>query len=176
MNMKRFLTIAAVAALAVIALSSCGSKENPDKKATFDYATVTAKYYINDDLDKAAEVTLNVTKLDGSKMNVPVSTTQQVVDMEKYKGTLPASFTFNFTATQKDNLTKESYNCKLAYEITIKVYDSKGTLKKSKTDKDEVELGDKKSNIDLIVARFNRVGTRFTIKEDMSIDTEAVRL
>ena len=172
--MKRFLTIAAVAALAVIALSSCGNKENPDKKAKFEYATVTAKYYINDDLDKAADVTLNITKLDGTKMSVPVSTTQQVVDIEKYKGTLPAEFTFSFSAKQKDNLTKDSYNCKLTYEMLVKVYDSKGNLKKSKTDKDEIGIGDKKSNIDLIIARYNRIGTKFIINDDMSIDTEAL--
>lgn len=173
--MKRFVTFAAVAALAVIALSSCGQKENPDKKAQFGYATVTTKYYINDDLDKVADVTLNITKFDGTKMSVPVSTTQQVVDMEKYKGAIPADFTFNFTATQKDNLTKDSYNCKLTYEMVVKVYDTNGNLKKSKTDRDEVEVGNKKENIDLTIARFNRIGTKFVINEDMTIDTEAVR-
>ena len=173
--MKRFLTIAAVAALAVIALSSCGNKENPDKKAEFGYATVTTKYYINDDLDKAAKVNLNITKFDGMKMNVPVTTTQQVVDVERYEGKLPAEFTFSFSATQKDNLTKDSYNCKLTYEMLVKVYDTKGNLKKSKTDKDEVEVGNKKENMDLTIARFNRIGTKFIIKEDMSIETEAVR-
>ena len=170
--MKHFITLAAVAALAVISLSSC-KKEGPDKKAQFDYATVTAKYSINEDLDKAADVTLNIVKFDGSKMNVPVSTTQQVVDVEKYRGNIPADFKFNFSAKQNDNLTKDSYNCTLTYEFAVKVYDSNGKLRKSKTSSDTISVGDKKSNIDLIIARFNRIRTTISIMEDMTIEEKA---
>lgn len=171
--MKRILTIAAVAAFAVFTLASC-EKDNSEKKPQFDYATVTAKYYINDDLAKAADITLNITKFDGTTETKTVSTTQQTVDIETYKGRIPADFTFSFAATQKDNLTKDSYDCALTYEIAVKVYDSKGTLKKSKSSSDTMKIGDKKNNIDLIVARYNRVGGKITIKDDMSIETSAL--
>lgn len=172
--MKRFLTIAAVAALAVFALSSCGNKENPDKKAQFDHAIVTAKYFINKDLDEAADVTLNITTFKGTKMPMPVSTTQQVIDIEKYSGNLPAEFSFQFAATPKTDLKKDSYNCSLTYEITVKVYDSKGNVKKSKTSKDELIIDDKKDNVAWMLERFNRAGAKFVINEDMSIDEKAL--
>lgn len=170
-NMKRFLNIVAVAVLAVAALSSC-KQENPDKKAQFDYATVTAKYFVNDDLAKAADLTLNIIKFDGTKMSLPVSTTQQVVDIEKYRGTIPAEFNFSFSAKLNDNLTKESYDCKLTYEITVKAFDTNGKVK-SKVSKDEVGIGEKKANMDLVVARFNRIDTKMTIGEDMSVTESA---
>lgn len=172
--MKRFITIAAVAAIAVLALSSCGNKENPDKKATFGHATVTAKYSINADLDAAADVTMNIVKFDGTKMSVPVTTTQQVVDVEKYTGNIPADFSFNFTAKQKENLTKDSYDLTLTYEITVKVYDSKGNLKKSKTSKDVASIGDKKENVAWMLEKFNRIKTKFSIDENMAITEAAV--
>lgn len=171
--MRNYLAIAVVSALAVIAFSSC-KKDNPDDKpkAQFGYATVTAKYFINDDLDKVADITLNFTKFDGSKMSLPVSTTQQVVDVDKYKGTIPATLSFNFSATQeKGELTKDSYNCSLDYEITVKVFDSEGNLKKANAAKDKIEMGEKKSNVDLVITRLNRLNGKVTIKEDMSIET-----
>lgn len=173
--MRNNLVLAVVSALAVIAFSSC-KKDNPDDqpKAQFGYATVTAKYFINDDLDKVADITLNITKFDGTKMSLPVSTTQQVVDVDKYKGNIPATLSFTFASTQKSELTKDSYNCSLDYDITVKVFDSKGNLKKANAAKDKIEVGEKKGNVDLVITRLNRLNGKVTIKEDMSIETGAL--
>ncbi|MBQ0128078.1 MAG: hypothetical protein KBS80_08875 [Bacteroidales bacterium] len=167
--MKRFITFAAIAALAVVALSSC-KKDGPDKKAQFGYATVTAKYSINDDLNKAADMTLNIVKFDGSKMSVPVSTTQQVVDIEKFTGSIPADFKYEFVAKQKESITKESFNCSLTYDFTVKVYDTTGKLKRTKSSNGTVSMNGGKEILDLIIERFNRVKTTISIKEDMTIE------
>lgn len=124
--MKRFFVIAAAAVLAMATLSSC-KKDNAPRE--FGYAVVTAEYHINDVFSRIADVSMNLTKMDGSKTSMPVTTTAQVVDIDKYSGTVPAVFSFSFDAKSNGSASEsDSYAVELVYKFTIKVYDSTGKL------------------------------------------------
>ena len=84
--MKRFFLIAAAAVLGIMTFSSCNGNAGE-----FGYAVITAEYHINDALNSIADVTMNLTKMDGSKQSYPVSTTFSNIDIDKYSKNLPFS-------------------------------------------------------------------------------------
>lgn len=165
--MKRFFFIAAAALLAITALSSC---KKDGKEREFGYAIVTAEYRINDALSKVADVTLDITKMDGTKTSMPVSTTAQVVDIDKYSKTLPAAFSFAFSANTTSADDQSSYQFELVYKFTIKVFDTEGKLVKSDVASDTFKYSIKPGQLEDFLTFFNKANNgKLEVSADMSI-------
>ena len=168
--MKRLFIIAAAALASMALLSSCGGKEEPEPKE-FGWAEVTMSFSLNEDLYNSADVKLNITKMDGTTSSYDVTKTSQTITVDKFKGILPATFSYAYDAVSKGTLTKDTYDIKLFSSIKIEVYDKNGKLLSDLSSKDDSEnKGIKKDAFIEYLSFFSKSNSaKYTIGADFKI-------
>lgn len=167
--MKRFFIVAAATLLSITSISSCGSKDDNSEKV-FGYAVVTAEYNVNSDFCKIADITLEATKMDGSQISIPVTTTSQIVDIDKYSKSLPAVFSYKFSATPNTNAESPSYDIEIEFKFSVKVFDQYGDLVKSDSVSESTKNTVKTEGLNEFISYFNKsFGGSIRIESDMSI-------